>query len=91
MTIAYIAVENRVLCTIASVASVSVLFRSKERGTRVKDREKNGAFFDSCSISRSVKAENPFLLSLIAPKPNGNDCYAGYVHDKGYRVYAFLL
>ena len=29
---------------IACVASVSVRFRSKERGTRVKDRAKNGAF-----------------------------------------------
>ena len=28
---------------LACVASVSVQFRSKERGTRVKDREKNGA------------------------------------------------
>ena len=28
---------------IACVASVSVLFRSKERGTRVKDRATNGA------------------------------------------------
>ena len=29
--------------SIACVASVSVRFRSKERGTRVKDRGKNGA------------------------------------------------
>ena len=82
--------SHRLLCTIASVASVSVLFRSKEGGTRVKDRTKNGAFFDSRSISRSVKAENPFPLSFFAPKPNGNACYAGYVHDKGYRVCSFL-
>ena len=29
--------------TVACVASVSARFRSKERGTRVKDRAKNGA------------------------------------------------
>ena len=29
-------------CCVACVASVSVRFRSKERGTRVKDRAKNG-------------------------------------------------
>ena len=39
---------------IACVASVSVRFRSKERGTRVKDRAKNG----SRLISRTVKTEN---------------------------------
>ena len=32
-----------VTVVIACVASVSVRFRSKERGTRVKDRAKNGA------------------------------------------------
>ena len=60
-----------------------MLFRSKERGTRVKDRAKNGAFFYSRSISRSLKAETHFPLSFFAPKPNGNSFYAGYVHDKG--------
>ena len=30
-------------CDLACVASVSVRFRSKQRGTRVKDRAKNGA------------------------------------------------
>ena len=35
--------------------------------------------------------QSPLPLSFFAPKPNGNGCYAGYVHDKGYRVYAFLL
>ena len=50
------------------VASVSVRFRSKERGTRVKDRAK---------ISRAIKTENPLPQSLLAPKSNGNACYAG--------------
>ena len=45
--------ENFVFC----VASVSVRFRSKERGTRVKDRAKNGA---------SERALVPFLAR---PKP----------------------
>ena len=34
---------SRTIISIAFVASVSVRFRSKERGTRVKDRPKNGA------------------------------------------------
>ena len=46
------------------VASVSVRFRSKERGTRVKDR--------------AIKTENTLPRSLFAPKPNENACYAGY-------------
>ena len=64
----------------ACIASVSVRFRSKERGTRVKDRAKNGAskFFGSCFISRAAKTENPVPRSFFAPKPNGNPCYAGY-------------
>ena len=75
---------------IACVASVSVRFRSKERGTRVKDRAKNGVskragrgFFGSCFISRAAKTENPVPRSFFAPKPNGNACYAGYKgHEK---------
>ena len=70
---------------IACVASVSVRFRSKERGTRVKDRAKNGAskragrvFFGSCFISRAAKTENPVPRSFFSPKPNGKACYAGY-------------
>ena len=62
---------------IACVASVSVRFRSKERGTRVKDRAKN------CFISCAAKTENPVPRSFFAPKPNGNACYAGYKgHEK---------
>ena len=34
---------SKIVLKIACVASVSVRFRSKERGTRVKDRAKNGA------------------------------------------------
>ena len=59
---------------IACVASVSVRFRSKERGTRVKDRAKNG----SRLISRTIKTENPIPPLFFAPKLNGNPSYAGY-------------
>ena len=55
------------------VASVSVQFRRKERGTRVKDREKSGSRF----ISHAVKTESPLPRYFFAPKPNGNACYAG--------------
>ena len=34
--------KPRLNCDLACVASVSVWFRSKQRGTRVKDRAKNG-------------------------------------------------
>ena len=57
---------------LACVASVSVRFRRKERGTRVKDREKSDRF-----ISRAVKTESPLPRYFFAPKPNGNACYAG--------------
>ena len=65
---------------LACVASVSVRFRGKERGTRVKERAKNGASKSngSCFISRAAKTENPVPRSFFAPKPNGNACYAGY-------------
>ena len=43
----------------ACVASVSLRFRSKERGTRFKDRAKNGA-----STRAGKKTENP-----ARPKP----------------------
>ena len=56
---------------------VSVRFRSKELGTRVKDRAKS--FFGSRFISRAVKTESPLPRSFFAPKPNGSACYAGYV------------
>ena len=64
-----------------------------EQWTRNKSQRpcEKWRIFYSCSISLSVKAKNPLPLSFFAPKPNGNACYAGYVHDKGYRVYAFLL
>ena len=49
---------------VACVASVSMRFRSKERGTRVKDRAKNG----SRSISRATKIENHVPWSFLNPK-----------------------
>ena len=61
---------------VACVASVSVRFRRKERGTRVKlvkDREKSGSRF----ISRAVHTESPLPRYFFTPKPNGNACYAG--------------
>ena len=68
---------------VACVVSVSVRFRSKERGIRVKDRAKNGASkragkgVGSRLISRAIKNENPLPRFFFAPKPNGNACYAG--------------
>ena len=76
--------ETLLKCSnIACVASVSVRFRRKERGTRVKDREKSGAskragsLCGSRFISRAVKTESPLPQYFFAPKPNGNACYAG--------------
>ena len=73
---------------LACVASVSVRFRNKERGTRVKDRATNGTSkrtgrgwgrtFGFRFISRSVKTEIPLPRSFFAPKPNGNACFAGH-------------
>ena len=59
---------------VACVASVSVRFRRKERGTRVKDRKKSGSRF----ISRAAQTENPVPRGFFAPKLNGNAYYAGY-------------
>ena len=36
------------------------------------------SFFGPRFVSRAVITENPFPRSFIAPKPNGNACYAGY-------------
>ena len=57
---------------VACVASVSVRFRSKERGTRAKNRAKNGSRF----IYRAAKTENPVPRSFFDPKPKGRACYA---------------
>ena len=46
---------------VACVASVSLRFRSKERGTRVKDRAKN----DSRFISRAAKTGLSLLRNQI--------------------------
>ena len=61
---------------LACVASVSVRFRSKERGTGVKDRATNGASKRTVRLLAFVL----FLVprSFFAPKLNGNACYAGY-------------
>ena len=67
---------------------VSVRFRSKELGTRVKDRAKS--FFGSRFISRAVKTESPLPRSFFAPKPNGNACYAGLALSL-YGVFPGLL
>ena len=60
------------------VASVSVRFRRKQRGTRVKDRTKNGASKregrSSRSIFRAAKTEIPVPRYFCAPKQNGNAC-----------------
>ena len=45
------------------------------------------SFFGSCFISRAAKTENPVPRSFFAPKPNGNACYAGLVHDCFEMVY----
>ena len=58
---------------LACVASVSVWYRRKERGTRVKDRAKNGA------SKRAGRTDNSIPRSFFAPKPNGNACCAGYL------------
>ena len=72
---------------LACVASVSVRFRSKERGARVKDRARNGvskraaragtfSFWLLFHFSRGQNRD-PVPRSFFAPKPNGNACYAG--------------
>ena len=86
---------------LSCIASVSVRFGSKQRGTRqtrVKDRTKNGAskragrggFLPSLPplpLSRAAKTENPLLRSFFAPKPHGHACYAGYkVVCTGWRL-----
>ena len=80
-----------------TVASVSVLFRSKEQGTRVKYRAKQGASKRGVFGEQTKKTSFPsfiFWLSFhfyrgqnrkfcssvfVAPKPNGNAYYAGYI------------
>ena len=47
---------------VACVASVSVRFRSKERGTRVKDRAKNGSRLISHAIKPKIPFHGLFLL-----------------------------
>ena len=47
--------KPRLNCALACVASVSVRFRSKQRGTRVKDRAKNGGFGRARKETRAKK------------------------------------
>ena len=58
-------IDSRLIPSIACVASVSVRFRRKERGTRVKDREKSGAsifhFLALVSFLARSKPKVPFL------------------------------
>ena len=66
-------------------------FRSKERGTGVKDCEKNAASKIAGSFLPSPPPPPSFIFwlsfhfsrgknrSFFASKPNGNPCYAGYL------------
>ena len=60
-----------VVGALACLASVSVWFRSKQRGTIVKDRTKNGvSFFGSRFISRAVKTEHAhFSAGSLQSRP----------------------
>ena len=53
---------------LACIASVSVRFQSKQRGSRVKDLAKSSR---SRSSFRAVKTENPVPLSFFALKSSG--------------------
>ena len=57
---------SKIVLKIACVASVSVRFRSKERGTRVKDRVKNGAS-KRAERGWGRKEGNLFLFSPSLP------------------------
>ena len=61
---------------IACVASISVRFRGKERGTRVKDRVKNGEKWLSFHFSRGQNRKSR-SSGFFAQKLNGNTCYTG--------------
>ena len=61
---------------IACIASISVRFRSKERGTRVKDRVKNGEKWLSFHFSRGQNRKSR-SSGFFAQKLNGNTCYTG--------------
>ena len=65
----YIHVHCGLSSSTACIASISVLFRSEERGTTVKDRAKNGTLFHFLalvSVPVRPKSKIPFLgLSLL--------------------------
>ena len=62
---------------VARVVSVSVLFRNKKRGAKVKDRAKNGASKRGGHFPRGQKPEDPVPRSFFAPKQYGNAFYTG--------------
>ena len=74
ITLCYFFEALSIKASLACVASVSVRFRSKERGRRVKDRAKNGA---SKRAGSRPKPRILFLGLSFDPKPKGNACYAG--------------
>ena len=53
-------------CCVACVASVSVRFRSKERGKRVKDRAENGIFWLLFHFSRGQNRESRSSVFLCS-------------------------
>ena len=64
---------------LACVPSVSLRFRSKERGTRKKNgaNKRAGRGWGRNVRSHSAKLENPVPRSFFGPKPNGIACHAG--------------
>ena len=56
-------IQNALAC----VARVSVWFRSKERGTRVKERAKNGASERAGRVGEERKETVSFLRLLFPP------------------------
>ena len=74
ITLCYFFEAQSIKASLACVARVSVRFRSKERGTRVKDCAKNGV---SKRAGSRPKPRILFLGLSFGPKPKGNACYAG--------------
>ena len=66
ITLCYFFEAQSIKASLACVASVSVRFRSKERGTRVKDCAKNGA---SKRAGSRPKPRILFLGLTFGPKP----------------------
>ena len=67
-------------------------FRSKERGTRVKDRTENGASKErgGGGSRRQNQKSRPFHVVPrigLSPKPDGNACYS----DSAYKALDSVL